>query len=721
MDSLNLFIRVLITWCIAIISSHMASAAEWTLPTPVRAPVPLIPHPEKVVWEEGQLLFISLTPDVARLKPENRADIGKELGNVRETWKISHMPNGSRVVFQPVESVGSRNSEEAYSLTVTTSSIVISAVKPAGFFRGLQTLRQMIRPYGPGWVLPCCHIEDAPAFGLRGVMLDVSRNYIPIPLLKRITRQLACYKINTLHLHLTDDPAWRFEVKKYPQLISKASMWPTRQPGRYYTQAELKELIEWCTTLHMRVIPEIDMPGHSAAFTRAMGHDMQTPEGLKQVKQILDETMEVFPDPFIHLGTDEVHVRMADFLPEVASRVRKKGREPISWYPGNPPDRDSILMCWGENEAGRGLEGAKVRRYIDSNGFYLDWMDSQSGVLQAFFQQPCEVPHGDERALGGILAVWTDGALSSGERILVQYPFYPVALTFAERMWRGAREKRRDRMAWFPPPGTPEGNAFAEFEDRLIRHRDLFFRDEPFAYVRQSGMQWRLVGPFDHQGVNDRSFEPEQELKKVYLHHGKSLGWDTTAYGGAVWLRHLFAMFNMHRGQYRLDHWPTPMSAKLGKDPGTCYALACIESPRDQDIWLMVGLNGMWGHSGGYRTARAPEKGSWDFSGGNVWLNGEVLPPPDWKFASLPWSGWGKGRIESPLTEEGYFFRPPVKIHLRKGGNQLLVRSVFGHWKGDTGERKWFFCAMPVQWDGKHFREVTDLSYPDPAEILGWK
>ncbi|MCB5931388.1 hypothetical protein LJB63_18800, partial [[Eubacterium] rectale] len=72
----------------------------------------------------------------------------------------------------------------------------------------------------------------------------------------------------------------------------------------------------------------------------------------------------------------------------------------------------------------------------------------------------------------------------------------------------------------------------------------------------------------------------------------------------------------------------------------------------------MFGLNGMWGHSGGYRSARAPEQGSWDFSGGDVWLNGRRVNPPRWPFKSLPWTGWGKGRIEeAPLTREGYFFR----------------------------------------------------------------
>ena len=357
----------------------------------------------------------------------------------------------------------------------------------------------------------------------------------------------------------------------------------------------------------------------------------------------------------------------------------------------------------------------KGMKRIDSNGFYIDWADSQSGVYQVFFQQPCEVPQGDEKALGAIMPVWCDGNLSSEKRVLEQYPLYPCVLTFAERVWRGSATKRKDYMAQLPPRGTAGWAEFREFEQRLASHRDRFFRDVPFAYVKQADMAWSLIGPFDHRGKNDTSFEPERKIAPFYRDGDRTLEWKKTpVYGGAVHIRHLFAMFNMHRNQYRLDHWPTLMSGDVGKGSGTCYALTSIRSPKDQEVWLMVGLNGMWGHSGGYRSARAPEQGSWDFSGGDVWLNGKRVNPPRWPFRSLPWTDWGKGRIEeAPLTWEGYFFRPPVKVKLRKGLNRVLIRSVFGHWKGDNGQRSWFFCCIPVLWDGVHYREVPGLEY-DP-------
>lgn len=716
----RIVIRLIIS--LLLVSASVARAEGlWTLPTPVAPPadVPsnLLPYPRQLAWGSGQAAFNALAWETKSLSPELAARLTPECRDVASSFGIpSGAGKGSwSVVFERGTAGKTPLQREAYTLSVSADGAKIIAGDFPGFFNALQTLRQLIHLAGDaGWRSPLCEINDEPAFQIRGVMLDVGRNYIEPSLIKEIMRKLSCYKINTLHLHLTDDPAWRFEVTKYPQLTDWKHFWPTRQPGKFYSQAELRDLIAYCATLNVRVIPEIDMPGHSAAFARAMGFGMQTSQGLAAMKVVVDEAALLFPDPLFHIGSDEVRVTMKNFMPEMVAKVRGHNKEVIVWYPGYVPDKNAVLMCWGENESGHSLKGAKEQRHIDCNGFYLDWMDSQSGVLQAFFQQPCEVAGGNDKALGGMLAVWTDGALSSGRRVLEQYPFYPVALTFAERLWRGAGEKRTDLMAAFPQKGTPAWTALDEFENRLVWHRDHAFQREPFAYVKQSEMHWRLIGPFDHKGTNDTAFEPERVIKEEYVCEGRTLRWQPVqAYGGAVWLRHLFAMFNMHRNQYRLDHWPTVMSPQLGKDPGTCYALLYVESPVEQDIHYMFGLNGMWGHSGGYRTSRAPESGSWDFSGGNVWINDAPVPAPDWKFKSLPWTDWGKGRIEVPLTGEGYFFRPPVKIHLRKGVNNILVRSVFGHWKGDAGERKWFFCAMPVRWDGRHFTEVTNLTYPD--------
>lgn len=696
----------------------VARQRDWSLPTPeADLPVALIPYPKEIVRLKGDLAFSSLRIDelsMASLRDKER--IVAEFGDVRRFWQMDAGSRGKQplVTFRQINSpLSSAESKEGYTLIVSEKGVEISAGEFSGFFNALQTVRQLIRKGNKKYSMPYCRIKDAPAFPVRGLMLDVGRNYMSVPFLKSVVRRLSHYKINVLHLHLSDDPGWRVEVNKYPELTVETSFWPTRQPGKFYTQEDIKSICDFCDSLNIRVIPEIDMPGHSAAFRKAIGKDMQTPEGMQVLKEALDEIIPLFKDSLFHIGSDEVHFKMKEFMPEMIRYVRSKGKQVVVWYPGYAPDSNAVRMCWGEYEAGYSLD--KSAPYIDCNGFYMDWMDSQGGVLQTFFQYPCEVPQAGGKALGSEMCVWTDGAISSDERILLQYPFYPTMLTFSERIWRGSREKRRDLVANLPAKGTKAWEAFNEFEDRLIYHRDRYFKSIPFAYVKQSEMKWRLIGPFNHHGINDTSFEPEKVIKEKYIVRKDTLTWnDTVAYGGEIQIRTLYAMFNMHRNQYRLDFLPTVMSSSVGKKDGTCYALTRIKSPKNQEVYLMFGLNGMWGHSGGYRSARAPEHGSWDFSGGDVWLNGiRVLPPSRWPFESLPWTGWGKGRIEVPLTEEGYFFRPPVKIKLRKGVNEILVRTVFGHWKGDNGQRKWQFCCMPVLWDGCHYTEVKGLEYLD--------
>ena len=696
----------------------VARQRDWSLPTPeADLPVALIPYPKEIVRLKGDLAFSSLRIDelsMASLRDKER--IVAEFGDVRRFWQMDAGSRGKQplVTFRQINSpLSSAESKEGYTLIVSEKGVEISAGEFSGFFNALQTVRQLIRKDNKKYSMPYCRIKDAPAFPVRGLMLDVGRNYMSVPFLKSVVRRLSHYKINVLHLHLSDDPGWRVEVKKYPELTVETSFWPTRQPGKFYTQEDIKSICDFCDSLNIRVIPEIDMPGHSAAFRKAIGKDMQTHEGMQVLTEALDEIIPLFKDSLFHIGSDEVHFKMKEFMPEMIRYVRSKGKQVVVWYPGYAPDSNAVRMCWGEYEAGYSLD--KSAPYIDCNGFYMDWMDSQGGVLQTFFQYPCEVPQAGGKALGSEMCVWTDGVISSDERILLQYPFYPTMLTFSERIWRGSREKRRDLVANLPAKGTKAWEAFNEFEDRLIYHRDRYFKSIPFAYVKQSEMKWRLIGPFNHHGINDTSFEPEKVIKEKYIVRKDTLTWnDTVAYGGEIQIRTLYAMFNMHRNQYRLDFLPTVMSSSVGKKDGTCYALTRIKSPKNQEVYLMFGLNGMWGHSGGYRSARAPEHGSWDFSGGDVWLNGiRVLPPSRWPFESLPWTGWGKGRIEVPLTEEGYFFRPPVKIKLRKGVNEILVRTVFGHWKGDNGQRKWQFCCMPVLWDGCHYTEVKGLEYLD--------
>src|SRR5690606_7714044 len=193
----------------------------------------------------------------------------------------------------------SKITNEAYELSVNSDKITIQAASKHGLFNGIQTLRQLI---GGRSIIQACEISDYPAFSWRGYMVDVGRNYQSMDLLKQQIDEISKVKYNIFHFHLTEDVAWRLQMKRYPQLTQPETM--TRFKGLSYSEDELKELIQYCKDRFITLIPEIDMPGHSAAFTRAMGFNMQSDSGLIVVKQILQDFCDTYDVPYIHLGAD---------------------------------------------------------------------------------------------------------------------------------------------------------------------------------------------------------------------------------------------------------------------------------------------------------------------------------------------------------------------------------------------------------------------------------
>ena len=217
------------------------------------------------------------------------------------------------------------NQEEAYRLNITKKRITVEAVTERGVYWAMQTLRQLADTRNSKTQIRGAEIIDWPAFRIRGFMQDVGRSYISLEELKREIAVLAKFKINVFHWHLTENQSWRLESKIFPMLNDSANT--TRMPGKYYTLEEAKELVAFCKAHHMMLIPEIDMPGHSAAFIRTFRHDMQSPEGMKILKLLLDEVCETFDVPYLHIGTDEVQFTNPRFVPEMVAYVRSKGKK----------------------------------------------------------------------------------------------------------------------------------------------------------------------------------------------------------------------------------------------------------------------------------------------------------------------------------------------------------------------------------------------------------
>ena len=237
-------------------------------------------------------------------------------------------------------------SDESYYLRITKNAFLIKALSFKGVFRAKQTLSQLSIVCDNDTLYPTCEITDWPAFRVRGFMHDVGRTYISMEELKKEIDLLSKFKINVFHWHLTENQAWRLESKLYPELNAAENM--TRMPGKFYTLNEAKELVEFCKERYVTLIPEIDMPGHSEAFVRAFKTDMQSEKGMNILKNLMDEICETFDVPYIHIGTDEVAFTNPDFVPEMVSYIRSKGKKVISWNPGwnYKPGEIDMTQLW---------------------------------------------------------------------------------------------------------------------------------------------------------------------------------------------------------------------------------------------------------------------------------------------------------------------------------------------------------------------------------------
>lgn len=237
-------------------------------------------------------------------------------------------------------------SEESYVLKITPDLIEIETATEEGVFYGMQSLIQMmIQAKQEGTVsIPCCIIKDSPRYPWRGLMLDESRHFFGKAEVKKILDMMALHKLNKFHWHLTDESAWRIEIKKYPLLTEvggAGTRWNSDAPVKFYTQADIKDVIAYAAERYIEVIPEVDMPGHASAAVRAYpevggGGSDKWPNftfhpGKEMAYQfltdILREVAGLFPSPYIHIGGDEVHYGNQQWssFPEVQELMKNEG------------------------------------------------------------------------------------------------------------------------------------------------------------------------------------------------------------------------------------------------------------------------------------------------------------------------------------------------------------------------------------------------------------
>ena len=642
---------------------------------------------------------ISLLP-----KPQLYKDTGKNftMGKVklstpvlRPEWEVFIMNAGGEIVEHSssvieVELVPSieearLNGAEAYRLSVSNKRIKIEAVTEQGVYWAMQTLRQLERKKGKRSSVAGCEIVDWPAFRIRGFMQDVGRSYISMEELKREIEILSRFKINVFHWHLTENQAWRLESKIFPMLNDSVNT--IRMPGKYYTLEEARDLVDFCKKHQVLLIPEIDMPGHSAAFVRAFRHDMQSPEGMKILKLLLDEVCETFDVPYLHIGTDEVEFTNPHFVPEIVAYVRSKGKKVISWNPGwhYKPGEIDMTHLWSYR--GKAQPGIPA---IDSKFHYLNHFDVFGDIVALYNSRIYDQAEGSEDIAGTILALWHDRLIDNEWNLVIENGFYPNMLAIAERAWRGGGTEYFDGLGTILPPEDTEAfKEFADFEKRMLWHKEHTFKGYPFAYVKQTNVKWNITDAFPNGGDMDKVFPPEQELKDTYHYNGNTYG-VRQAIGAGIYLRHVW-------GDMVPAFYADP------KENHTAYAYTWVYSPKDQEV-------GLWAEFQNYSRSEmdlAPLPDKWDYKGSRIWINDREILPPVWTATHKVKS------YEVPLGNENCVGRVPLAVHLNKGWNKVFLKLPIGKFKmAETRLVKWMFTAVFVTPDGE--RAVEGLIYsPD--------
>ena len=642
---------------------------------------------------------ISLLP-----KPQLYKDTGKNftMGKVklstpvlRPEWEVFIMNAGGEIVEHSssvieVELVPSieearLNGAEAYRLSVSNKRIKIEAVTEQGVYWAMQTLRQLERKKGKRSSVAGCEIVDWPAFRIRGFMQDVGRSYISMEELKREIEILSRFKINVFHWHLTENQAWRLESKIFPMLNDSVNT--IRMPGKYYTLEEARDLVDFCKKHQVLLIPEIDMPGHSAAFVRAFRHDMQSPEGMKILKLLLDEVCETFDVPYLHIGTDEVEFTNPHFVPGIVAYVRSKGKKVISWNPGwhYKPGEIDMTHLWSYR--GKAQPGIPA---IDSKFHYLNHFDVFGDIVALYNSRIYDQAEGSEDIAGTILALWHDRLIDNEWNLVIENGLYPNMLAIAERAWRGGGTEYFDGLGTILPPEDTEAfKEFADFEKRMLWHKEHTFKGYPFAYVKQTNVKWNITDAFPNGGDMDKVFPPEQELKDTYHYNGNTYG-VRQAIGAGIYLRHVW-------GDMVPAFYADP------KENHTAYAYTWVYSPKDQEV-------GLWAEFQNYSRSEmdlAPLPDKWDYKGSRIWINDREILPPVWTATHKVKS------YEVPLGNENCVGRVPLAVHLNKGWNKVFLKLPIGKFKmAETRLVKWMFTAVFVTPDGE--RAVEGLIYsPD--------
>jgi hexosaminidase len=445
----------------------------------------LTPMPTHVLSGTGQLLIdpsFSVSIGGGKNDPLLRRAVDRFLNNLR--WQTGMLPLDTKMTAsskatlvincqhasKAVQEVGE---DESYDLEISSSDAKLSAPTSLGILRGLETFLQLVQTAPDGFAVTAVTIQDQPRFPWRGLMIDVSRHFIPLHVLKRNLDGMAAVKLNVFHWHLSDNQGFRIESKQFIKLHQMGS------DGLYYTQDEVRDLIAYARERGIRVVPEFDMPGHSTAwfagypelasapgpyeiehkwgvFDPAM--DPTQERTYKFLNKFIGEMAKLFPDQFFHIGGDEVNGKQWDANPKIQEFMRahgmknnqdlqayfnqrvqaivsKHGKTMLGWDEILHPDlpKTAVIQSWRGQES---LAEAAKRGYraLLSHGYYVDlmWPASQHYAVDPMPDAAASLsPDEQQRILGGEACMWAEYV--SPENI--DSRIWPRSAAIAERLW----------------------------------------------------------------------------------------------------------------------------------------------------------------------------------------------------------------------------------------------------------------------------------------------
>jgi hexosaminidase len=454
-------------------------------PTKAQTPLPLnlMPQPSSVKTSAGALpidanFTISFTGHtesrldrtaerfLTQLRRQTGLLISSSTAGSAKSTLVVHTDHASKEIQELGE-------DESYTLEVTPAGAKLTAANPLGVLRGLQTFLQLVEITSDGFAAPAVSIEDQPRFPWRGLMIDVSRHFIPLDVLKRNLDGMEAVKMNVFHWHLSENQGFRVESKKFPKLHELGS------DNLYYTQEEVRQFVAYARDRGIRVVPEFDMPGHSTAwfvgypelasgsgpysierkwgiFDPAM--DPTSEKTYKFLDELIGEMVKLFPDNYFHIGGDEVNGKEWDANPRIQefkkshnlrtnedlqayfSRrvqkiVTKHGKSVVGWdevfIPGVP--KDIVIQSWRGQQS---LAAAAQQGYhgILSNGYYLDlgWSAARHYAVDPMSGAAANLtPDQKKLILGGESCMWSEYVDPEN----VDSRIWPRNAAIAERLW----------------------------------------------------------------------------------------------------------------------------------------------------------------------------------------------------------------------------------------------------------------------------------------------